>query len=222
MGTLVSVEQFVREELPRIVQGKRTLSALFATYNNVADHESGPVETRKQGLTIGVQNGGLHYDPFALVALTVAVDNPGDPMAAELGDMGHAVMHEQAVDAQEIMAQGVTISSDAPGSFIAFVYAGLSAFDEAISFAQSLRAKVADATIVILTCDCDPWRKESELLPLIQRGEIQHAVMTRECGGRGAMADMLDGLIAAWPAELSAPKQLPAPRKKTKHNRRSA
>lgn len=174
------------------------------------------METRKQGLTIAVQNGDLHYHPFALAALSVAVDNPGNPRAEEFGDMGEFVMHAQAAHAQEIMEQGVTICSDAPDTFVAFVYAGLSAFDKAISFARSLRSKCADATIVILTCDCDPWMKESALAPLIQSGEIQHAVMTWECGGRGALKDMLDALVAAWPAELSAPEQLPVSKKRRK------
>lgn len=196
-----TVEMFIGEDLPRLVQGKQQMTAFFATYNVVRGHDNGLVKHGKGGLTIWVQNGDVIYSDVAFGMLAAGVFNPSDPVMRIVSEAGNRKLNAQAATAQAQVEQAL---ADQPAivnaeNILAVVYAGLSAFDKAVAFASSLRAQHSHATVVVLTCDCQLESKGFELKPLMERGVIDYALATPECGGRKPMRTLLEALVAAWP-----------------------
>ena len=124
---------FVATGINALIAGAGKVHVLFSTYNNVAHYGSGPVDTGKEGLTIEVRNGDLEYSPAANLVYAL-----GTPLAA----IGAAVMEEDARDAESTLEAAIAIEAIEPkdgGTLIAVVYAGLSAFDEAVDFAHRIK-----------------------------------------------------------------------------------
>lgn len=183
---------FVATGINALIANTDRLHVLFATYNNVAHYESGPVDTKNDCLTIQVQNGDLDYSP-----ITDLVYLLGTPLAA----VGGAAMEEEARDAQSALEASLAIEYKENTLFIAVVYAGLSAFDEALDFARSVKKDQPAAKVVIVTCNCDLGHKDRVLEPLLQSKELDAVIVTYECGGRATMRDVLEGFMAAWPKD---------------------
>lgn len=188
-------DHFFSTVLPGLVVGLPRLHALFATYNTVEGFSDG-VPSTKPGLSIQVQEGQLEYSPGTdLVYLP-------DPFLARIGSM---IMDEEARVAQQVLESKLEIckpSEDTP--FIAFVYAGLSAYREAIAMAQTIRQSHAAAKIVVVTCDCMLYDKERILKPLLEKKEIDAVVVTSQCGARDFMADIVRQLVHIWPDTVAA------------------
>lgn len=196
-----TVETFISDELPRLVQGKQQMTAFFATYNVVNRYENGLVKHGKGGLTIRVQNGDVIYSDAAFGMLVAGAFHPSDPSMRRVSDIGNRILNTQAATTQAKVEQALAdqLAIVNAENILAVVYAGLSAFDKAVAFASSLRAQHPHATVVVLTCDCQLESKRFELEPLIKQGVINYALTTPECGGREPMRKLLEALIAAWP-----------------------
>jgi hypothetical protein len=190
-----NTDDFLVVGLGTILAGVKRLNVLFATYNNVAGYKSGPVATRKEGLAIQVQNGDLHYS-----SLTDLVYLLGTPLAK----IGSEAIKEEARAAQSELESLLNIETAEDASFLAVVYAGLSAFDEAVAFARKVKKDNPAAKVVVVTCDCDLNNKARVLFPMLERREIEAAVVTSECGGRGTMRDILEKIVNDWPANPPA------------------
>lgn len=199
-----TVKSFISDEIPRLVRDKRQMTALFATYNAVDGYSNGLVAHGKNGLTIRVQNGDVSYSDKASVAVLVgAFGGPSNSAALRLGMIGCDMMKIEADAAQEKVEQALTVGpSIDDDNVLAVVYAGLSAFGATVDFARSLRRQYPQATLVVLTCDCDLTSKRFELERLMEQGAIHHAIATSECGGRNSMRQLLEALVAAWHGEI--------------------
>ncbi len=184
------VPEFVSTGIPALINGTNRLNVLFATYNTVNGYD-GDVDTGKDGLSIKVQSGHLEYSPFVLPALMAP-----DPSMRSLGSI---TMREQGRQVQRELESSLKIETQ-EGEFLAIVYAGLSAFSEAVEMARKIKADNPTAKIVITTCDCDIRHKTHTLTPMLERKEIEAVVVTGMCGGRGMMHDILEGIVRAWPA----------------------
>ncbi|MGB7957765.1 MAG: hypothetical protein WCF77_02895 [Minisyncoccia bacterium] len=125
--------------------------------------------------------------------------NIGTPLA----QIGSEAMDEEARTAQSELEAKLKIESQANASLLAVVYAGLSAFDEALEFARKVKQDRPDAKVVIVTCDCDLRRKASILEPMLQSEELEAVVVTHWCGGRSTMRDILEKIVEVWPVSVS-------------------
>lgn len=196
MARLLGVEDFLKSIVPVLVNNKKSLSALFVSYNRIGEYEDGPVETDKEGLKVIIQNGYRLESPLAF-----AMIRSGDD---ELMSIGHQTFYDEGHIAQmnleRKMARVDLTKESGVADVLVVIYAGLRAFKETLAYAGDIREQCPDSTIVILTCDCDIYQKERSLDPLIASGEIDHVVTTESCGGRDASRKMVEGLIAAWPS----------------------
>ncbi len=195
----ISVEEFTGRRIPEIVaESGRGLSALFCTYNSVHGFSSGEVLTGKPGLTIQVYSGGAFPENLALSVVAIKLG---------LMDLHHAIeahgcqRSREAQSTTEVAMASALQMAAKGGKMLVVVYAGLRAFNEALIYTSTLRRQVPDATIVVLTCDCDLRRKEEQLKEFVSSGVVSNVVVTPNCGGRGDMGQIVNALITAWPAE---------------------
>lgn len=192
---LIPIRQFVDNQLPQLVQNP--LTALFSTYREVSGYENGSVETGKKGLKVIVQNGRMAFDPFDLAGLMIGNIFPEHPEARKIGDVALESCEYRAGSAQERVERVLALKKD--DNMLAVIYAGVSGFEKATDFAVRLKQENPKTIIVVLTCDCNPSWKEESLLPLVEAGEIDYALVTGECGGRRAMKSILEKLVSIWP-----------------------
>lgn len=192
-----SVQDFNAQRLPEILAGRDRLQALFATYNRVGGHESGPVKTGYPDLGITVQNGDLRVSNGVVFGLILG-SAPQSDEHREIGQLAVAELHAEGEDVQRTLEGRIALPAETD-ELLTVIYAGLSAFDGAVSFARRLRREGPKRLVVVLTCDCNLREKLRDLDPLQQAGEITEVLVSRECGGHGDMARILDALIAAWP-----------------------
>jgi len=186
---------YVATGINDLIANTNRVHVLFATYNNVADYGSGPVDTKKEGLTIQVQNGDLEYSP-----ITDLVFLFGTPFV----EIGGAAMDKEARDAQSALEASLAIEHGEDASLIAIVYAGLSAFDEALDFGRRVKKDQPTAKVIIVTCNCHMDHKGPALEPLLQNKELEAVIVTDECGGRRTMRGLLEGFVTAWPNNVLA------------------
>lgn len=88
--------------------------------------------------------------------------------------------------------------------FLAVIYAGLPAFDEAVAFAREIKHEHPVSKVVVVTCDCNLTRKARDLVPMLRR-ELDAVVVTSECGGRATMRDILEKVVSIWPMPVRVP-----------------
>lgn len=181
--------------LGALIVGADRLHVLFVTYNNVAGYESGPVDTGKDGLTIQVQNGDLEYSPMTNLVYLIGT---------ALAEIGSQAMDAEAQAAQATLESQLIVEPQDNARLLAVIYAGLSAFDEAVSFARAVRRDHPTAKIVIVTCDCNLRHKQQVLEPILASGEIESVVATFECGGRATMRRILNQVMSDWPVKTPA------------------
>jgi hypothetical protein len=188
------IGSFLGTGIPALIAGikpNERAYVLLANYNCVGSYESGPVATGKQGLMIEVQNGNLKYSPTA--DLIYAFPSPICAIGAE-------AMDAEAGAAQAIVESATKIEQpEADTAFIAVVYAGLSAFGKAVNFARKIKQDKPAAKVVVLTCDCDLRAKEDILRSMLQSHDLEAVIVDHECGGRGAMRDILREFVRVWP-----------------------
>ena len=180
-------QSFGEEVLPKIITSGE-LHVLFATYNCVAGGYDGVVETSKEGLRITVLNGSLEYsgsiDDLLLGGMTAA-----DIMVREAQD-AQFVVEKCFQDAKHILRED---------RILVFIYIGLTAAKESISFAKKVHSEFPQATIVFLSCTCQKERKDEMFARLMRDGIFSYGVMTEQCGGQSDMRDILETIIFTWP-----------------------
>lgn len=199
--TSCDVSQFNSLVIPEIIQDKQSLQAVFMTYKTIAGYPSGAVIDSLPGLKIEVRSSNSSFElvdqAFAFAGLQALVR--GDINSAEAFDrMGDA----ESRQAQKVVGVSAPIIENNK-TVLLVIYAGLSAFEEALAFARSFKKRYENGFVVVLTCDCDLKRKMEELNRLVEQGDITRVVVTSECGGRGPMAKMIEGLIGAWSSKGS-------------------
>lgn len=194
----VSIDEFGRTIIPQIINGKARLRVLFSTYNEIPGYNDGPVKTKDPNLEIAVVTGGVQ---------------PIDP-GLIFGSMGRALAAAAAFDIRSIKAERDFITQDARQGQeevdakltdqadkqrhpdVAVIYAGYSAFRQAVETLERLHLESPDTFIVVLTCDCDVEKKRGVLGTIDGIGAI---IITPNCGGRGDMRNLLDEFVAQWP-----------------------
>lgn len=187
------LDDFLATGVPSLVTGTSRLHALFATYHEVAGYKTGYVPTRKPGLTIQVQNGGLKYSSVAKL-----VHSPD----RDISTLGGNMMDLEASLAQFAVKANLEIRLQEGVPLVALIYAGLTAFDEAAVMARQIKMAVPASRVIVTTCDCNLKHKRDILRPILDSGEIDMAVVTWMCGGNAMMAMILEAVIEAWPASV--------------------
>lgn len=184
-----SVEQFVEQEIPNLLNGKKKLTAVFATYNDVYGYSNGSVDTSCDDLNVTVVQGqpnGPSINAFMRVYSAIAG-----------GDYNASEAHAENEDAQSTVEERFgSVSRQINDDLLVVMYAGLTAFKKTVDFACKLHGP--HTTVVILTCDCDSRRKGHALMPFLKSGVLHSVIETYQCGGASPMGEILDGLVAAW------------------------
>ncbi len=194
--TPCDVSQFNSLVIPELIQNKQSLQAVFMTYKTITGYPNGTIIDSLPGLRLEVRSSNSSFElvdqAFAFAGLQALAQ--GDINSAEaFGRMGDA----ESRQAQKVVGVSAPIIEDSERVLLV-IYAGLSAFEEALAFARSFKMMHKNGSVVVLTCDCDVKRKMKDLNRLVEQGEIANVVVTSECGGRGAMRKMIEGLISAW------------------------
>ena len=192
-SAFLGTSDFVEGKLSELIAGRTSLNVLFATYNNVSGFSDGEVAHEKPGLKVVVQNGNLRYSSFAAVGGLVGFVKRDEALCDAAEEAGN----EEAREAQRMLERKLEQAPDMSQA-IAVVYAGLSAFDEALELARTIKRGNANAIIVVVTCDCDSSRKQRVLEPLLASEEIASVVMTSNCGGRATMGKICQAVIDRW------------------------
>ncbi|MEK7643370.1 MAG: hypothetical protein AAB372_02895 [Patescibacteria group bacterium] len=194
MNRYQTLAEFVTGTLPSIVVGEDGLEAIFCSYNAVGNHKSGLVTTRRSRLRLFVQNG--HLDGELAVTLGVTAFLTGNARVATC--MAHA-LESEAIEAQQKVERGITssIRTEPDAKRLIFIYAGITAFEGAVSFACTMREQYTDAIVMVITCDCDLAGKTQKLDPLISAGTINHVIVTPVCGGVSVMGKLVEELVEA-------------------------
>jgi len=193
-----STIDFIDSGLSKLTAGEQIpLQAIFATYNAVDGYGDGPVESGKHGLNINIQAGYYIADINDIIMLGASIEGEapkciGRSAAQHIRDESSAAQHNVCVNVNslDILQQA---------NIFALVYAGFSAFQEALDCAAHIKKENNDATVIILTCDCDIDRKSKILDEYVDSDNITDYVVTHMCGGRGDMSEILEALIKQWP-----------------------
>jgi hypothetical protein len=172
----LTIQEFIQKSIPALIAQTPNLTAIFSTYNQVAGYEDGEVKTGKINLEV-----------------TVATGNMSPCIFPELAS------REGKTAQFEVNGKLTAILEQPPQKMLAVVYAGISAFKEALTTVRAIHRKVPDAYIILLTCDCELEDKKRVLQPHVDSNLIKHVVVTPVCGGESAMGGILDALIKAWP-----------------------
>lgn len=195
MFTLSTIMDVIATDIPALMVGADKLHVVLATYNEVFGYKDGAVETGKDGLTISIQSGHLSYSQLVLPSLLSG--------HFELMRLGSKMMDTEGREAQSKLESTFTIEGQPGDMFLVIIYAGLSAFDEAIEMARKAKRNNPTAKVIVVTCDCELRKKTYTLRPMLDSREIDSVVVDRECGGRGAMKTILEGVINMWPSKLA-------------------
>ena len=194
----IGTEEFVGSVIPKLIDGKNGLRAFFSTYNEVTGHNSGPVETGDPNLEIAVSAGGAQ--PASLCEIFDSTERA--LRAAAVGDFAAAnrELDSATRDARQgqVAVAAAMADQTARQSYpdVAVVYAGYSAFRQAIATVTDLHKQSPETFIAVLTCDCDLGAKRWELGTIDGLGAV---VVTPRCGGRRDMRDLLEAFVAMWP-----------------------
>lgn len=195
-----STSAFIRERLPEIIVGraKGAFTGLFSTYNNVHGFAPGQVGHGKLGLELYIQSGGASYSTDQLMGILAGVMLGQDDLLADV--WGDAVAEHEGSQRSTEVANKSIIDQMKDGAALVVIYAGLSAFESALLYAESLRDELPAATIVVVTCDCNHKQKSRVLASFVDRGIVNEVVMTSECGGRDSMGEIAQAVLDLWPA----------------------
>jgi hypothetical protein len=194
------------QTIPAMIAGLPSLDAVFVTYKTVTGRAAGVVPTDDPSLRISIASGDHPYslDVLRLCAMGLAIEGSGIghafPELRAVGGAGIELGNREADAAQAIaerrLATATPIPSDAPTIIV--VYAGVSAFERAVTFTSRLRGALPRANVVVVTCDCEMRSKERTLQPMLDAGELRAVVTTPQCGGRDVLREILDAIVGGW------------------------
>lgn len=178
----LDLSEFLSTKVKELASTSKKLKILFATYNNVYGYDNGVVRGTREGLIIKVQNGNLDYSPK-----TNLIWSPRLEIAVE----GMNAMKREANEALSSIAPAIEEGISTDVDFIAIIYIGLSAFNESVKLARTVKQKHPNSKVIVTSCDCDLRDKRAKLLPLLKNKEIDVAVFSDECGGQRMMGSIL-------------------------------
>ena len=197
-SVFISKKEFIGL-LPKIIQDKKDLRALFCTYSAIRDYPRGEVQTNKKGLYITVSSDS-ESGVIARLRDTVSSTPLGlqGPISSPTMK-GMFLAGEKQSQVEECFLEEKAGDFYMSKNILFVVYMGLNAFDATVDFLYFLRENYSHAKIITLTCDCNRKYKENITSKLHKEGIIDVSVITNLCGGRSVMQEMLRALIDAWP-----------------------
>lgn len=182
------------DDLGKLVNPAVPTHMIVVTYNDVNRYPAGSY-TPAPNLRMDIFAGNYvpyNGNPVGLLA-DIAAFHANDHVTVLANN---AVEAAAAQHAQSLVAGQVQITDAEP--VLAFVYAGLQAFDGAFAFAQGLKQQSKNSTVIVLTCDCSGGHKSHVLKASQEQGEIDDFVIFEDCGGRLAMGVAIDKVITAF------------------------
>ncbi|MFA6227100.1 MAG: hypothetical protein WC631_01290 [Candidatus Paceibacterota bacterium] len=192
-----SVESFIRDQLVKLVSDFTSLNAMFISYRPIGEYQDGLVKTNKDGLQIFVSKGKeANQDLAALGIWTLAHGTIEEDVAY------HNTC--QRIATNEVAGVVGKIPSERK-SDVLVIYLGLSGFNAAVEFIRKTKETIPAMKVVAVTCDCDLESKRPTASLLIASGEIDYFVVTKGCGGTGAMSKILEAMIETWPSKEPVP-----------------
>ncbi len=186
-----TLQHFCDTHLPGIVSKDGPLRVLFHTYNTVHGVPPGQDSHGEMNLTTQVVEGDLRYSSGVDLGFMMA------DVALSLGEPRGALHFvEKAID------QGYSDGAEAfdrtqsqldtnEHSDVAFIYAGVSALEQGIEFARSL--KESGVSVFLVACNCG---EDSKMAAVDEHG-FDGLIMNSACGGEYLMADVYHALIDA-------------------------
>lgn len=197
----ISIQDFTKSVLPKLIDGREILRVFFSTYNNVTDYPGGMVETEDPKLEIMVAAGGAQ--PPSLGQIFHEMDMVLAAVAAGNFATAEKILDTATLDTRqgqsEVAIQLATQAAKYGYPDVAVIYAGLSAFASTIEMARRLHRESPETFIAVLTCDCDLEAKKSVLGAIEGIGAT---IVTPYCGGRSDMRDILNAFKERWPNRI--------------------
>lgn len=174
-------EHFVGNVLPTLIKSSGHNHVVICTYNAAGIYDGKVIDDER--LSINVIKGDLSYSRATDGLFSPDIDRA---MAAS-----YAMQRE--AECAQIVVENVYAQSEVCSDAIFFIYAGLSAFERSVKFAQNVRRDFSNACVVLITCDCDLDEKKQALQSVANN--ISHVVVTDWCGGDGTLERIIDRLI---------------------------
>lgn len=192
------------EELEAFLQREGSLDALLAaakakggrtaasvtTYKTVDGFSHGPVVTSKEGLGLSALVNAGGHGSYSILAMSGIAS--GTPFGFEIGSAVMRVEGAEAISHVMEQAPATMVATAQADSHLAFVYAGLSAWEQAVKYAKELAER--GATVVVVSCDCDERNKRR----LLSEMPFANLVFTDECGGQYSTGRILKEVIERW------------------------
>jgi hypothetical protein len=184
---ITDVPGFINSRLAEL-SSPSNLYALFASYNDIPNY-IGAITSSRADLDIVVQEG------YLIAAIDVATMGL---VALSAGDFDTAALASEHLrsegrEAQASLEKKVSqIPLDRP--VLVVIYAGLSAWQESLDFATTIKAQNDRATIVVVTCDCRLDKKIPVFQQLLAESKIDDVVVDSQCGGRRAMSEIIKSM----------------------------
>jgi len=174
----VTPEMFI-QTLPRTLENMpQPIHGMFLTYNNMFG---------KDGL--GDLTGDFNDHTTVITGLDVStfMQSFGGSWRVKLCESAQSEVTEKALCILNV-PRGTSI--------FVVVYAGTSAFQQAVDCAVSLRKIREQVRVFVLTCDCDQYEKCEVLNPLVADRSIDGYIVTRRCGGLSDMTRIHNAFLS--------------------------
>lgn len=187
----ISINDFLSTLFPAMLQdASAPLSIAISTYNNVKGYKDGTYQTETEDVVAHIQNG------YCATNLTAALI--GD-MALTAGDTATAtIMYNEIIqdgnEAQRKVSSNLMnqVQPDTEDNKIFIVYAGVTAFPQALQFTKELRQAYPKSIIFVLTCDCSLHKKEPTLEQFVFDRTIQGFIVSPKCGGESDLKEIFE------------------------------
>lgn len=181
------------QEFGKLIDPKKPLHAMFATYNSISGYPDEIVKTGKQGLSIVTQCGHMGPSSFQQLGnmILFAMSDNVTPILQQ--------MENRANEAKQILQKLDDKPTPSDTQLLAVFYAGFSAFNAVLDIAKTHKRENPLSTILIVTCNCSEYDKHHTLTNAKNRDEITDFLITNECGGDETMSKIITELIAFWP-----------------------
>lgn len=172
--------------------GKK-VCALFTTYNNIRNFESGTVDSGKKFLSIIVENGDMPMSFDIPTGPMLGLRFSSDSVALSIMDRYSKKIFSEGKKAQTRVVAKVSKEIEKEENLLIIAYVGVSGFDPAINFISHMRKKHPMAIIIVVSCDCNTPKHFSRY-----KEDIDCLIFTSECGGRDSMAEVLQTFKNSW------------------------
>ena len=184
----MKLEKFIEYVLPTFSPAViKEAKVMIITYNSVLEFSKGIQKIGKLSLNI-------------MSALSIEEDlencyrlNTERKKGAFIAEAQHQIA-QRAVEQKKLDTK--ILSVETPD--IICMYAGVSAYKEAVKSALQAHEKWPKAYIAIVTCECNLNEKLNELLPLKEREVIDTIIAVPECGGHHALSQIARAFVKMY------------------------